>query len=85
MLFPKYFRNLLTQDDIFGKGPRPTSYSLIILKGGYLDFSHLIELKNIYITEISMKKQYKSSIIKNHKITKKIFIDGVPLKDFVAS
>ena len=38
-------------------------------KGGYLDFSHLPELKNIYITEIYMKKEYKSSIIKNHKIT----------------
>ena len=40
-----------------------------LLKGGYLDFSHLTEL--IYITEIYMKKQYKSSIIKNLKITKK--------------
>ena len=39
-------------------------------KGGYLDFSHVKELKNIYITELYMKKQYKSSIIKNHKITK---------------
>ena len=38
-------------------------------KGGYLDFSHLIKLKNIYITEIHMEKQYKSPIIKNHKIT----------------
>ena len=26
------------------------------LKGGYLDFSHLTELKNIYITEIYVKK-----------------------------
>ena len=25
-------------------------------KGGYLDFLHLSELKNIYITEIYMKK-----------------------------
>ena len=25
----------------------------------------------MYITEICMEKQYKSSIIKNHKITKK--------------
>ena len=35
------------------------------LKGGYLDFSHLIELKNIYIyiTEIYMKKTIQ--IIKN--------------------
>ena len=32
-------------------------------KGGYLDFSHLTELKNIYIMEIYMKKQYKSSRI----------------------
>ena len=33
-----------------------------------------------------MKKQYKSSIIKNHKITKKKKkIDGVPLKGYVAS
>ena len=27
-----------------------------------------------------MKKQYKQSIIKNHKITEKNFFDGVPLK-----
>ena len=39
------------------------------LKGGYLDFSNLTEMKNKYVTEIYMKKQYKSSIIKNHKIT----------------
>ena len=38
-------------------------------KGGHLDFPHLTELKNVYITEIYMKKQYKTSIIKNHKIT----------------
>ena len=30
-----------------------------------------------------MKKQYKSSMIKNHKITKKNFFDGVPLKGYV--
>ena len=54
-------------------------------KGGYLDFSHFTELKNIYITEIYMKKQYKSSIIKNHKITNKKNFDGVPLKGYVAS
>ena len=30
-----------------------------------------------------MKKQYKSSIIKNHEITQKN--DGVPLKGYVAS
>ena len=34
-----------------------------------------------------MKKQYKSSRIKNHKIThkKKKKIDGVPLRGYVAS
>ena len=52
---------------------------------GYLDFSHLTELKNIYITEIYVKKQYKSSITKNHKIKKKYIFDGVPLKGYVAS
>ena len=31
------------------------------------------------------KKKYKSSIIKNHKITNKKFFDGVPLKGYVAS
>ena len=37
-------------------------------KGGYLDFSHLTELKKyIYITEIYRRKQYKSSKIKNKK------------------
>ena len=32
-----------------------------------------------------MRKQYKSSIIKNHKITRKTFFDGVPLKGYVAA
>ena len=32
-----------------------------------------------------MKKQYKSSIIQNHKITQKNFFDDVPLKGYVAS
>ena len=32
-----------------------------------------------------MKKQYNSSIIKNHKITNKQLFDGVPLKGYVAS
>ena len=54
-------------------------------KGGYLHFSHLTELKNIYITEIYMRKQYKSSKIKNKKITKQIFLMRVPLKGYVAS
>ena len=60
--------------------PCPTKMEL---KGGYLDFSHLNELKSIYITEIYMKKQYKSSRIKKNKHTKKF--DGVPLKVYVAS
>ena len=40
-------------------------------KGDCLDFSHLTKLKYIYITEMYMKKQYKSS--------KNIIFDGVPL------
>ena len=32
-----------------------------------------------------MKRQYKSSIIKNHKILKKKKNDGVPLKGYAAS
>ena len=35
-------------------------------KGGYLDFSHLVELKNIYITEIYMKKKKKTIKIINN-------------------
>ena len=50
-------------------------------KGDYLDFSHPTELKNIYITEIYMKKQYKSPITKNHKIKKKkVFLLWYSLK-----
>ena len=55
------------------------------LRGGYLDFSHPTELKNISIAEIYMKKQYKSSIIKSHKIIKIKVFHGVPLKGYVAS
>ena len=55
------------------------------LKGGYSDFSHLTELKNIYITEIYMKNLYKSSITNNKKIKKKELFDGIPLKGYVAS
>ena len=32
-----------------------------------------------------MKKQYQPLKIKNHKITKKDFFDGIPLKGYVAS
>ena len=64
-------------------------FNISFLKGGYFDFSHLTELKNVNITEIYMKKQYKSSRIKNHKIThkkkkKKKKFDGVPVNGFVA-
>ena len=51
--------------------------------GDYLDFSHLTELENIYITEIYMKKQYKSSISKNRNIT--IFFLLCSLKRLIAS
>ena len=46
----------------------------ITLKGVYLDFSRLAELRNVYITVIYIKKKEKIQIIKifkNHKITKK--------------
>ena len=49
---------------------------------GYLDFSHLAELKKIHITEIFMKKQYKSSVTKNHEIRNFL---RFPLKGYVAS
>ena len=55
------------------------------LKGGYLDFSHLTELKNIDITEIYMKKKNKSSITKKHQLKKSYIFYGVPLKGYVAS
>ena len=60
---------------------------LDIVKGGHLDFSYLTKLKNIDITEIYLKTQDKSSIFKNHKITKKKEkqFECVPLKDYVAS
>ena len=45
------------------------SFSHDLFKGGYVDFSHLTKLEYIYVTENYMKKQYKSSRIKNHKIT----------------
>ena len=32
-----------------------------------------------------MKKEYKSSIVKNHKVTNKNFFDGVSFKGYVAS
>ena len=50
------------------------------LIGGYLDFSYLIELKKIYITDIYIEKQYKSSRIKNKKKIKKKEFDWGPLE-----
>ena len=55
-----------------------TCANILFFKGGYLDFSHLTELKNIYTTEIYMKKQYKSSITKNHKMKRKYFLMVFP-------
>ena len=60
-------------------------FSNLTIKGGYLDFLHLTEFKKIYINEIYMKKQYKSSITKNNKIKEKFFFDGVPFTGYVAS
>ena len=62
----------LDQSKILSFGKELTS-QVSRFKGGYLDFSHLTELKNMYIIEIYMKKWYKSKRIKNHKITKKKF------------
>ena len=53
-------------------------HRFFILKGGYLDFSHLTKLKNII--EMYMKKQYRSSIIKNHKIKKTFYFRWCSLK-----
>ena len=58
---------------------------VLVVKGGYLDFSLLTESKNICITEKYVKKQYKLSITKNHRIRKKNIFDGFPLKGYVAS
>ena len=70
--------------------PRSMSYLTLssiytYFKGGYLEFSHLTELENKYITEINMKKQYKLSIMKNRKITHTKKIVGVPVKGYLAS
>ena len=69
--------------------PFPSMFSkgllLRVVKGGYLDFSHLSESKIVCITEICMKKQYKSSIIQNFKITNKKKIWWCSLKRPVAS
>ena len=51
-----------------------------MVKGGYLDCSHFTKLRNIYHHCNYMRKQYKSPVIKNNKITKKIFLNGVSLK-----
>ena len=37
-------------------------YKCLLLKDGYLDFSDLAEVKNIFITEIYMKKKKKKTI-----------------------
>ena len=60
------------------------------VKGGYSDFSHLTEFKNIhvYMTEMPIyekKKKDKSSTTKNYEIWKDIIFDGVPLNGYVPS
>ena len=52
-------------------------------KGGFFA-SHQI-IKKIHITEIYMKKQYKSSIIRLIELQNKTKFDDVPLKGYVAS
>ena len=44
----------------------PLSVLPTILKGGYLDFSRLTELKNIYMFEIYLKKKKKKTQIINN-------------------
>ena len=77
----------MTHSKILWEKKKVLVTKLMVINGGHLDFSHLSEVKNLYITEIYMKKkkQYKSSIIKNHEISEKSFFDGVPLKGYVAS
>ena len=50
------------------------------LKGGHLDFSHLTELKNIYINEIYMKKKkyINHQELRIIKLQKKFFLMGFP-------
>ena len=48
------------------------------LKGGYLDFSYLTELKYMYITEIYMKNNRNHQELRFIKLQKKNF-DVVPL------
>ena len=80
-------KNIFSNDDkLFANYLDIEKHHSFHIKGGYLDLSHLPELKNTYITEIYMKKEYKSSIIKNHKIrNKKKNFDGVSLKGYVPS
>ena len=57
-------------------------------KGGYLDFSHLTELRKLYITKIYMKNNTNHQYLRIIKLQKKIHIyifDGVPLKGYIAS
>ena len=52
-----------------------TDHNKCLLKGGYLDFSHLTESKNIYIRNVFEKKkqqQYKSSLTKNRQLKEHI-------------
>ena len=48
-------------------------YNFIDFKGGYLDFSHLTELKNIYLTEIYMKNNTNHQPPRIIKLQKNIY------------
>ena len=67
-----------TRNMVFPKGMK------VALRWLFRFFTSLRIEIYIYII-FYMKKLYKSSIIKNHKITKKNFFDGVPLKGYVDS
>ena len=54
-------------------------HTIPTFKGGYLDFSHLSELKSIYITEIYIKKKKNHQELRIKKYKTKFF-DGGSLK-----
>ena len=58
---------------------------ILALKGGHLDFSHLTELKYIYITEIHMKKHTNHEYLRIIELQKKKNFYGIPLKGYEAS
>ena len=76
MLLIKIYSSFQTEFSIFFQDKLFSFLLKTLVKGGHLDFSHLTELKHVYITEIYMEKkktQYKSPRIKNHEIQKTTF------------